>query len=228
MTVRIIDIESCSLEPTDGVVEIASVDLTREFTLDNLQETLVNPGRPIPALASAVHHLLDEDVKDAPCLADAIAKFRGADVYVAHNAGFEQSFLHELLGKPKWVCTYKAALRVWPELPSHANQFLRYHLGLSRPFDAERASIAAHRARGDVIVTAAILLEIMKEASWGNLITWSREPALYTVFNFGKHKGQRYDAVPVDYLNWIVSGSEMSEDVKFSANYWLGKRRVAA
>jgi hypothetical protein len=44
------------------------------------------------------------------------------------------------------------------------------------------------------------------------------------VLRFGKHRGERFDAVPADYLEWIVNGqNELSEDVKASAQYWLGK-----
>ena len=45
---------------------------------------------------------------------------------------------------------------------------------------------------------------------------------------FGKHKGQRYDAAPRDYLEWIVNKSDMDEDTKFSAKYWLSAAKVTA
>jgi hypothetical protein len=43
-----------------------------EGTITNRQSTLVRPGIPIPPEASAVHHLIDEDLADAPPLMDAI------------------------------------------------------------------------------------------------------------------------------------------------------------
>jgi len=52
----------------------------------------IKRARPIPPGASAVHHIVDEDVKNAPPLGDVIERFKGADFYVAHNAEFEQSF----------------------------------------------------------------------------------------------------------------------------------------
>jgi hypothetical protein len=39
------------------------------------------------------------------------------------------------------------------------------------------------------------------------------------------HRGERFDAVPEDYLRWIVEGqNELHEEVKFSAQYWLERR----
>lgn len=229
MTIRVIDIETTGTDPaTDKVIEIASVDLTRDLQITNERETYVFPRCPIPELSSAVHHIIDEDVVSAPIFETAISDFKGADVYVAHNAAFEQSFINEALVNPPWICTFKCALRIWPEAPSHSNQFLRYFLGLVTPFGLSRETIVPHRALSDVIVTAAILAKMMKIASWGQLIAWSREPPLFTYLNFGKHRGQRYDAVPADYLEWLITKSEMDEAVKLSANYWLQQKGKAA
>jgi len=95
-----------------GRAQNSQIDLF--FEVPNRQSTLVRPGIPIPPEASAVHHLIDEDLADAPPLMNAIHLFRGADAYVAHNADFEQSFLGPRLGEATWVCTYKCALRIWP------------------------------------------------------------------------------------------------------------------
>jgi hypothetical protein len=67
----------------------------------------------------------------------------------------------------------------------------------------------------DAIVTAAVFNEIAKHATWPEIVRWSREPALLSVFRFGKHRGERFDAVPEDYLRWIVEGqNELRADVK--------------
>jgi hypothetical protein len=89
----------------------------------------------------------------------------------------------------------------------------------------DRAKLVPHRALSDSIVTAAILNELMKRASWGQLVEWTEEPALMTVLGFGKHRGQRFDVVPREYLRWIAEApNSISETAKFSARYWLNKR----
>jgi exodeoxyribonuclease X len=226
MTLRVIDIETTGTNPAaDAIIEIASVDLLADGAIANRQSTLVRSGIPVPPEASAVHHLLDVDLAGAPPLMDVVGLFRGADAYVAHNADFERSFLGPLLGEPTWVCTYKCALRIWPDLLSHSNQALRYRFGFVHPFGIDRHTLSPHRALSDAIVTAAVFTEILKNAKWSELLQWSNEPALLSVLRFGKHRGERFDAVPEDYLRWIVEGqNELSEDVKASARYWLGKR----
>jgi exodeoxyribonuclease X len=225
MTIRCIDIETTGIDPaTDAVLEIASVDLLREGGITNQQETLVRPTVPVPPEASAVHHLIDADFVNAPSLEDVIDRFKGADAYVAHNSDFERSFLGDYLGQATWICTYKCALRVWPELTSHSNQALRYTLGLVNPHGIDRHSLNPHRALADAIVTSAIFERLLKQASWSELVQWSSEPPLLTVFGFGMHRGQRFDQAPRDYLEWIADGqNDLREDVKFSARYWLGR-----
>jgi exodeoxyribonuclease X len=225
MTIRCIDIETTGIDPdTDAVVEIASVDLLREGGITNSQEVLVRPGIAVPPESSAVHHLIDADLANAPLLEEVIDRFKGAEAYVAHNCDFERSFLGEYLGEPTWICTYKCALRVWPDLISHSNQALRYTLGLINPHGIDRQILNPHRALSDVIVTSAIFEELLKQAKWSELVRWSSEPPLLTVLGFGKHRGQRFDAAPRDYLEWIADGqNDLREDVKFSARYWLAK-----
>lgn len=231
MALRIIDIETTGTDPaTARVIEIASVDLQDDNTLANPQEVLVNPGVPIPPETSAIHHLIDADVANAPLFNDAIGRFTGAACYAAHNASFERGFLHDVLGQPTWVCTYKAALRLWPDAPGHSNQALRYWLNQVTPFGYARADISPHRALSDCIVTAAILAEIRTKglASLQDLQGWTAEPALLTKIGFGKHRGTKYIDAPPDYLEWMIGAKDMEEDKVFSATYWLTKQKEAA
>jgi exodeoxyribonuclease X len=226
MTIRVIDIETTGTDAAvDAIIEIASVDLLKDGTIANRQSTLVRPGIPVLPESSAVHHLIDEDLAGAPPLMAVFELFKGADAYVAHNADFERSFLGLLMGDATWVCTYKAALRIWPDLPAHNNQALRYRFGFANPFGVDRHTLSPHRALSDVIVTAAVFNEIAKHATWPELVQWSSEPALLSVLRFGKHRGERFDAVPADYLEWLAAGThDMREEVRFSARYWLSRR----
>lgn len=232
MTVRIIDTETTGANSAeDKVCEIAAIDLTKvsdKYTAINVRSHLVNPGVPIPPGASAVHHIIDSDVADAPALDAVMPQYAehhdGRLICIAHNAAFEQGFLNAAFAacetEPEWLCTYKVALRVWPDLPSHSNQFLRYHLGFVDPFGIGRDNVVAHRALGDCYVTGCIFLALALRTTLSEMLAWSKEPALFTTVKFGKHKGERYDAVPRDYLDWIITKSDMSDDIKFSADYW--------
>ena len=232
--IRVIDIETTGTDPaSDAIIEIASVDMVRGGGITNPIDTLVRPGKPIPPGASAVHHIVDDDVQSAPVLSDVINRFHGADYYVAHNCEFECSFFAaQGIELGPWICTYKCALRVWPEFEGHSNQELRYALGRTTPFPGfDRSTIAPHRAAFDVIVTAAIFEELIKHARWSDLVQWSVEPALYTKLHFGKYRGHRYEEVAAkdpDYLRWIVDKSELEVGIKHSARHWLCTRTKEA
>lgn len=225
--IRVIDIETTGTDPEhDAIMEIASVDMVRGGGITNAIDTLVRANRPIPPAASAVHHIIDDDTQEAPLLADVIDRFRGADFYVAHNCSFEQSFFEANgIELGPWICTYKCALRAWPDFDGHSNQRLRYELGRALPFAGlDRRAIAPHRAASDVIVTAAVLEELFKVAPWGQLLQWSDEPPLYTRFHFGRYRGSRFDLIAAndpDYLRWIIERSDLEDGVKHSAAYWL-------
>jgi exodeoxyribonuclease X len=226
MTVRVIDIETTGTNPVaDAIIEIASVDVLADGTIANRQEALVCPPIPVPPEASAVHHLTYEDLTGKPLLRDTLPMFQGADAYVAHHADFEQSFLGEHFGAAIWICTYKCALRIWPDFPSHSNQALRYRLSLANPFGIDRKSLVPHRALSDAVVTAAIFVEITKRAKWSDLVQWSSELALHTRFTFGKHRGERYDT-HLDYCEWVLTQPHMDAGVRFSAEHWLEKAKV--
>ena len=229
--IRVIDYETTGTnEDADAeIIEAGSYDLVQDedggpWRVTRPVAWLVKPSKPIPPQARAVHHISDADVANVPPLRDVIDDFLdGADICAAHNAKFEEHFTP--YRNLRWVCTYKCALVVWPDAPGHSNQALRYWLGLDDgdDFVADR-SMPPHRALPDAYVTAHLLRRLLGERSIDQLLTISRYPALLRVMNFGKHKGMAFADAPTDYLEWIRDKSDMNEDTKFTAKYWLQKR----
>ena len=89
----------------DVVVELGAYECPEgiETTAAQRYATIVNPGRPIPEGASAVHGITDDVVTDAPSLADIAPRFldlvRAAEVLVGYNAPFDFAILGRQLGK---------------------------------------------------------------------------------------------------------------------------------
>lgn len=221
---RVIDYETTGTvdDPDPEIVEMAFVDVDTETRkIVGEWRSFVRPRGPIPPVAKAVHHITEQDVADAPTareLWDTL--LAGPPSYlVAHNARFEQHFTPDM-GIP-WICTYKAARVVWRDAPGHSNQALRYWLGL--PVHPAKAQ-PVHRALPDAYVTALLFIRLMEERVLSDLVRITEFPALLHVMQFGKHKGKTFEEAPADYLRWIVEKSEMDEDVKFSARYWLKRR----
>ena len=233
MLIRVVDLETCGFEPPAGICEIGFCDLVRdgdEWIVGMPGHLLVNPGQPIPPETSAVHHIVDADVRGAPTFAEAArAIFFDEErmqaqrvVLVAHNARFERQWLTpEVTGDVHWICTYKAALRVWPDAPAHNNGALRYW---RNPYGLDRRHAdPAHRAVPDAYVTAHLLREMLVGTSLDDLVLISSQPAQLVRCNFGKHRGQLWTKIPADYLRWC-SGQQMDEDTLFTVRAELRRR----
>jgi DNA polymerase III subunit epsilon len=163
-TYVVVDLETTGLRPgQSGICEIGAVRL-RGFEVDGEFETLVDPGLPIAAGASAVTGLRNEHLRGAPRPPEAVRSFlafAGDAVLVAHNARFDLAFLDretELLtgsriGAPV-VDTVRLARRL---LAGRVSGFglaqLAWFLGT-----AERP---CHRALPDARATAELLLALI-------------------------------------------------------------------
>jgi DNA polymerase-3 subunit epsilon len=95
----ILDTETTGTNPaTDRIIEIAIVRVTPSGTVSRFA-TLVNPDCPIPAEATAIHGITDEDVKGAPrffaIAARALELLSGADLLGFCSAGFDIPLLWE-------------------------------------------------------------------------------------------------------------------------------------
>ncbi|MBL4898100.1 MAG: hypothetical protein JKX76_00495 [Colwellia sp.] len=226
--VRVIDYETTGTPEDDHaeVIEFGKIDVDLQ-TLDILAPwtSLACPSGPIPPVTMAVHHITDEEAAGAPNQSDLWpvlwAGLGKRDIAAAHNAKFEQHF-HSGDGRD-WICTYKCARVVWPDAPSHSNQALRYWLGIDKTHANFQAKLASppHRALPDSYVTAHILIELLKVKSAAELVEISKYPALLKILTFGKHRGTNYQDAPADYLDWILYKSDLDEDTKFTAKYWL-------
>ena len=219
----VVDTETTGLNPDiDRVVEVAALRFESGRVTDRF-ESLIDPGRDIPAEASEQHHLLYEDLEGSPPLEaveDELADFVGEDLVVAHNARFDRAFLPCLESKT-WVCSQRAARHQWPHAKKHRNQFLRYWLKLD---GAGIRSAAAHRAGGDAIVTGHIFHRELIEyevahpdASMDDFMRHVESPVVVTRLPFGKHRGQLIADVPISYLQWAIRNMiDLDPDVRFA------------
>ncbi|HGM6901581.1 TPA: exodeoxyribonuclease X [Serratia marcescens] len=217
-TFRVIDTETTSFE--GGVVEIASVDIV-DGVICNPMSDLVRPPEPISFEAMAIHHITEEMVADAPPIDDVIARYLGADIYVAHNAAFDREKLPQITAP--WICTLKLARKLWPE-ERHGNQYLRYRFGL-KPDVPE--GLYAHRALYDCYVTATNLLYMNSIARWSisQMRDITARPSLLHTMQFGKHKGKTFVDIASDdpgYLRWALANMDLNEDQEFTIKHAMG------
>ncbi len=143
----------------DRIVQIGIVRLTPEGERHTYQ-TLVNPGIPIPPEATAVHHLTDAMVKDAPPL-EALAgiirdELEGCDLGGFNVLRFDIPFLAEEL--------HRVGVE-WDPLKSRVVDVQRiYHrmeprdLSAALKFFCGKEHSGAHDALSDVQATADVLM----------------------------------------------------------------------
>ena len=230
---RVIDLETTGEGFADGgVVEVGWQDVARAgdggWALRGAPGSLlVQPGHPISAITSAIHHIVDEDVADAPAWAEVapgVLRGEGIVALAAHRAAFEQRWCTPALsGRARWICTYKCALRIWPEAPSHSNQGLRYW---RRPAGLDRATgLPAHRAGPDAYVTAHHLRDMLAVVEVGQLLAWSAEPALLVRVPGGALRGRRWDALDDAQLGRVLDGEfGQNPDMMFTARTERARR----
>jgi exodeoxyribonuclease X len=222
-----LDTETTGTGPDDRLCQIA-FKTGKELMVD----ALFNPGKPIAIEAMAVHHITNEMVADKP-------PFKGSPAYetlrtlldreegilVAHNARFDLDMLQrEGIQTDRAICTYKLTRYLDKEgsIPQYNLQYLRYYLKLD--IDA-----VPHSALGDILVLEGLFRRIrarFESASEADaaaqMLKISNEPVLVARMPFGKHKGQKMDQVPSDYLQWLLS-TDLDEDLAYTVEYHLGR-----
>ncbi|TCR00538.1 exonuclease domain-containing protein [Neorhizobium sp. JUb45] len=227
--IRVIDLETAGNRP-ENVCEIGWQDVIRIddggwVVGDERGARFVNPGRAISAETMAIHHIRDEDVRNAPYwkqVAPTILKPEGGvQALAAHRAAFEQRYCNpRLAGGASWICTWKCALRVWPDLPRFSNQMLRYQRkpeGLIHDI-----GLPAHRAMPDAYVTAHHLRDMLNAASIEELLNWSNEPGLLPRVPSGPDQGKSWAQLSLAALQEFRGDRDI--DIRFSAQGELSKR----
>ena len=111
VTFVVVDLETTGGSPAEcGITEIGAVKVRGGEVLGEFQ-TLVHPGHPIPAFIQVLTGITDAMVSQAPRLDPALGsflEFASGAVLVAHNAGFDISFLK---------AAARATGREWPGFP---------------------------------------------------------------------------------------------------------------
>lgn len=191
---------------SDRIIELAAYNhLTKETFC-----SFINPGMPIPPEATAIHHITNEMVSEAPTFAEVgktFTDFCGENaILIAHNNdAFDKLFLeaeykrNNLVVPASWnyVDTLKWARKYRNDLPKHPLQFLREVYGI--------ASNQAHRALDDVIVLHEVFSLMIDDLSIETVLELLSAPTNITKMPFGKHQGKLLAEIPKDYIKWLES-----------------------
>lgn len=166
-TYVVFDLETTGFSPINNrIIEIGAVKVSGGKIAERFS-TFVNPQVPIPFKIEELTGIRDDMVLNAPVIEKALPEFlefcRGA-IMVAHNAGFDMSFISKSCQRQKLPCEYTvidtvALARV---LLPHLNRFKLDTVAKALKISLENH----HRAVDDAACTAEIFVkfaEMLKE-----------------------------------------------------------------
>jgi DNA polymerase-3 subunit epsilon len=175
----VVDVETTGSTREDRVMEIACVHVA-DGRIGAKYSTLVDPGCGIPSYISRMTGIDETMVQAAPRFEEISTVVRRAlagRVFVAHNVRFDWRFVASEMKRTRSelpsgdrLCTVKFAKRVLPGLRRFGLDALIEYYDLD--------CRARHRAWGDALVTAELLLLLLEAAdrrgvqSWDQLQRW--------------------------------------------------------
>ena len=151
--VLILDTETTGLDwHAENIIELAmlavDVDLQTGLPVGAVEvyEDFEDPGRPIPAEIVKLTGITNQDVEGQKLNEDKIKEMvQGADLIVAHNAGFDRPFVEnrlEVFEHKAWACSFAGINWKAQGLGSAKLEFLCSELGWF--YDAHRAQVDCH------------------------------------------------------------------------------------
>ena len=183
------------------VVELAWFPLGKTAATSGFR-SLYKPTMPCTFGATAVHHILPEDLLDKRPSAQAPKDLPRAQYWIGHNIDFDW----KALGQPnvKRICTLALSRSLWPELDAHTLSAMMYFtLGAN---DATRKRLRnAHSALADCEFVLDLLGVITAKTGVTDLaMLWelSEEARIPKVWTFGKFKDQPINAADRGYAMW--------------------------
>ena len=214
---------------TDRIVEISVVKVMPDG--EQITRTRrINPEMPIPAEATAVHHITDEDVKDMPTFRQVAKSLRefmiGCDFCGFNSNRFDLPMLaEEFMRVDVDVDFFKKAKYVDVQNIFHKKE--ERTLVAAYRFYCGKELEAAHSADADTLATYEVLCaQLDKYADLENSVDFLSEYSSrgktadfagriginengVAVFNFGKYRDQSVEEVfrkEPSYYDWIMNG----------------------
>lgn len=217
----------------DRVVEISMIKVFPDG--HDVQRTIrINPGRPIPAEATAVHHITDADVADKPrfeqIAQQLAASFEGCDIAGFNSNRFDVPILAEEFARAAVNFDFSKPRFVDVQTIFHKKE--QRTLSAAYRFYCDKDLEGAHSANADTRATFEVLLAQLEKypdlpTNVDGLADYSSQNRnvdlagrlIYDdqhreVINFGKYKGRLASEVlhqDQGYYNWIQQGDFPSD-----------------
>ena len=232
-----IDLETTGLNPrSDRIVELALIRVTPQGdVLERVRR--FNPGVPIPAEATRVHGISDQDVAAEPPFGararSLLQLLEPCDLAGFNIRRFDIPMLVTELRRAGLAFDVRGRKLIDIQAIFHREE--RRDLSAAARFYLGREHPEAHSALGDIRTSAAVLSAQLEryphlprdlEGLHGycdehapfeaEVDRWFEDSGSGLVFRRGKHRGRALDDVARherDYLEWMISAEDMDEEV---------------
>lgn len=230
------DLETTGTNITnDRIVEISVIKITPEGE-ETERTRRINPGMPIPAEATAIHHISDDDVKDAPRfeqVARSLATlFEGCDIAGFNSNRFDIPMLKQEFDRAGVEFDLSGAKFIDVQTIFHKreprNLVAAYRFYCNKDLDQAHSASADTRATFEVLKAQLERYDDLPHdiATLSEYTSYNRNVDLMgrlvfdeqnrEVINFGKHKGKLAETVlrsEPGYFGWIMQG-DFTDDTK--------------
>lgn len=225
------DTETTGLEVNDRLCAVGLIQG------DEVHYELINPLKKVPPSASAIHHITNEMLKEAPVfgVSKSYEKLMALNVpetvMVSHNAPFDLAMLQKegIAWQGQVIDTLKCSKALMDDLDGYSLQFLRYELRLYRNeadvFKEYGMDIVPHHPVSDALHAKMIYEYLLDLSDEEALIAMSKSHVLLTRLPFGKYAKRRIEEIALKdaaYLKWMLESlMDMDEDLRYSIEHHM-------
>jgi len=238
------DTETTGNQEEDKVIQFGAMIVDQKGKVEAFDE-LCSTNIDIKLEAMEVHNITPDLLVGKPKAVETnfykkLEELNSNENYlIAHNISFDMGMIKKegFENQYQLIDTLRCAKHLFPDLPFHRLQYIRYALDLYKVEEAEAAkhniTIKAHDAIGDVLVMKLFLTKLVGKCREiypdynpiEKLVDLTKTPVFIKTFKFGKYKGKDIEQVAREdagYLNWMKGNMELDEDLRYTLDKVLG------
>jgi DNA polymerase-3 subunit epsilon/exodeoxyribonuclease X len=233
------DTETTGDQEEDRIIQIGAMIVYSKYNIE-IYDEICSTNIDIKIEAMEVHNIVPNMLKEKDKFINTsaykkIKELNSEQNYlIAHNIKFDLGMLEKegFVNQYSLIDTLRCAKHLYPDMPYHRLQYLRYALELYKIEEDEANKlniiIKAHDAIGDVLVMKLFLSRLVKRVMeeypdynpMQKLSDLTKTPVMIKIFKFGKYKGRDINEVASEdsgYLNWMRQNmKDMDEDLKYT------------
>ena len=239
------DTETTGASAEDRIIQVGGMIISSRTDV-KVYDELCSTVLPIKLEAMEVHNITPNLIEGKGVFTSTnfyqqLQELNNSENYlIAHNINFDLGMLEKegFVNQYTQIDTLRCAKHLYPELPYHRLQYIRYALELYKT-EAQEAkdlniTIKAHDAIGDVLIMKLFLRKLVTQCTaqypdynpMEKLAELTRTPVFINKLRFGKYKGEEVLEIAKKdsgYLQWMRSNmAELDEDMKYTLDKAIG------